>query len=72
LIFFFPQLKTQSGWRATKKKAQLRTKFNRFKQSVFLLEKQFENMELAMKNRGENPAVSCGKLTMGIIAGVLT
>jgi len=61
--------RTMSGRR---RQRRLIVNFRRFKQSCFVLETEFERLEVAMKHRGENPVVSFTKLFMGILFGIMS
>lgn len=50
----------------------LRNELNKFRQSVHLLEEDFNLLNISLKLRGENPFFSYIKLTGGIIAGVMS
>lgn len=58
------------GWSDRRKIRALKTDFNRFKQSVTLLEKEFDHMEACRKQRGENPLVSFGRMVLAGIFGL--
>ena len=60
-------LRVKTGWSAARQKAQLRTEFNKFRQSVFLLEIEYRKLEIALKNKGEHPLIAGFKLLMGIL-----
>jgi len=56
------ELSTKKGFKATREKRSLKNEFNKFKQTAYLLECEYEKVEVAMKMRGENPIVSYVKL----------
>lgn len=53
-----------------RRQRRLIVNFRRFKQSVFVLETEFDRLEIAMKHRGENPVISLTKLFVGMIFGL--
>ncbi|CAD7967432.1 unnamed protein product [Amoebophrya sp. A120] len=55
-----------------KRKRELKTEFNKFKQSCFLLEKEYDHMEICMKQRGENPVTSGLKVFFGVIFAIIS
>eukprot|EP00397_Hematodinium_sp_SG-2012_P020381 GEMP01020994.1.p1 GENE.GEMP01020994.1~~GEMP01020994.1.p1 ORF type:complete len:509 (+),score=87.28 GEMP01020994.1:102-1628(+) len=65
-------LKEESGWAASQKKRKLRNDFNKFKQTAYLLEMEYEKIEVAMKLRGENPLISYANLLLGIIFAIVS
>jgi len=60
-------LRVKTGWTAARQKAALRTEFNMFRQSVYLLEIEFRKIEIALKNKGEHPLIAGFKLLAGIV-----
>eukprot|EP00392_Amoebophrya_sp_AT5.2_P014796 g14957.t1 len=58
--------------RTNKRKRALKMEFNKFKQSVFLLEKEFEHMEQCVKYKQENPLVTVGKVVFGVLFALVS
>lgn len=50
----------------------MKTEFNKFKQSVLILENEYEHMELCLKSRTENPLVQFAQIGGGIMFGILS
>eukprot|EP01069_Polyplicarium_translucidae_P007501 Polyplicarium_translucidae@DN3115_c0_g1_i2.p1 len=51
---------------------RLKKNFNKFRQSVYLIENEFKELNMSLKERGENPAISYAKLAAGIMAAIMT
>lgn len=64
------ELSTKKGFKAARDKRSLANEFNKFKQTAYLLEVEYEKVEVAMKMRGENPITSYVKLIGAILIGI--
>ena len=60
-------LRGKSGFYNSRQKAALQRDFNKFKQSVYLLEMEYKKIEISLKQHGENPVISYLKLTAGFL-----
>jgi LMBR1 domain-containing protein 1 len=65
------EVRGKSGFGASRQKGQISREFNKFRQSVYLLEMEFKKIEIGMQQRGENPVVSYSKLISGIFLFIL-
>lgn len=61
-----------NSWNIRRQKQTLKTEYNKLKQTSFMLEEQFENLEIAMKLKGENPLLSYSKLILGILVALIS
>lgn len=59
-------LRGKSGFYNSRQKAALQRDFNKFKQSVYLLEMEYKKIEISLKEHGENPVISYMKLVGGL------
>eukprot|EP00919_Chromeraceae_sp_WS-2016_P068826 GHVR01162879.1.p1 GENE.GHVR01162879.1~~GHVR01162879.1.p1 ORF type:complete len:578 (+),score=131.18 GHVR01162879.1:43-1776(+) len=68
------QLKESKGlsWADTRKKESLRKDYNKFKQSVYMLEREVALIEISHKQKGQNPVVSVFKLILGIFSSIIS
>jgi LMBR1 domain-containing protein 1 len=66
------QMSNMTGWSASRKKRALKNEYNKWKRDVYLIEKEFDMLEIARYHQGENPVISCTKLLFGIIFAVLS
>jgi LMBR1 domain-containing protein 1 len=60
-------LRIKSGWGVYRQKTAVSTEFNKYKQSVFLLEVEYRKLEIALKNRGVHPLIAAFTLITGLI-----
>lgn len=65
-------LGSKSGWQAGRQKRALKNDYNKWKRDVYLIEEEFEKLEIAKYHQGENPVVSFTKLLFGIIFVILS
>lgn len=65
-------LRGKSGFYNSRQKATLQRDYNKFKQSVYLLEMEYKKIEISLKQHGENPVISYMKLTGGIVGFVFS
>eukprot|EP00914_Ancora_sagittata_P006994 GHVO01013872.1.p1 GENE.GHVO01013872.1~~GHVO01013872.1.p1 ORF type:complete len:509 (-),score=58.80 GHVO01013872.1:166-1692(-) len=65
-------LRHSGGLKKLTRSARLKTSLNRFRQSVYILENEFNDLNISMKERGENPVLSWTKLGLGLVSGVLS
>jgi LMBR1 domain-containing protein 1 len=65
-------LRAKSGFYNSRQKASLQRDFNKFKQSVYLLEMEYKKIEISLKEHGENPVISYLKLIGGVIGFVFS
>eukprot|EP00922_Rhytidocystis_sp_ex-Travisia-forbesii_P003854 GHVS01005578.1.p1 GENE.GHVS01005578.1~~GHVS01005578.1.p1 ORF type:complete len:545 (-),score=63.43 GHVS01005578.1:82-1716(-) len=63
---------SSSRWQTRKQKQLLKSDLNKFRQAVFVLDKEYTNLNISLKERGENPFYSYLKLLLGLISGVIT
>lgn len=49
-----------------------RSEFNKFRQTVHLLEEEDEKLNISLHERGENPLLSYSKLVLGILSIILS
>eukprot|EP00744_Colponema_vietnamica_P002374 GILI01003739.1.p1 GENE.GILI01003739.1~~GILI01003739.1.p1 ORF type:complete len:498 (-),score=132.07 GILI01003739.1:274-1767(-) len=61
-----------SGWDKRKKTNKYRTSYNRWQQMVFLLEKEWEILDVSFHQLGGNPLIPWAKLLLGIIGSCLS
>eukprot|EP00922_Rhytidocystis_sp_ex-Travisia-forbesii_P003857 GHVS01005581.1.p1 GENE.GHVS01005581.1~~GHVS01005581.1.p1 ORF type:complete len:545 (+),score=53.64 GHVS01005581.1:326-1960(+) len=61
-----------SRWQVRKQKQLLKSDLNKFRQAVFVLDREYTNLNISLKERGENPFYSYMKLVTGLFCGVLT
>eukprot|EP00386_Alphamonas_edax_P010288 GDKI01033357.1.p1 GENE.GDKI01033357.1~~GDKI01033357.1.p1 ORF type:complete len:543 (+),score=87.29 GDKI01033357.1:76-1704(+) len=62
----------KKGWGSGREKAKVAREFNKFRQAVFLLEREWAHMNVALKEKGENPVTAVGKLVCGICGLILS
>jgi LMBR1 domain-containing protein 1 len=60
-------LRGKSGFYNSRQKATLQRDYNKFKQSVYLLEMEYKKIEISLKQHGENPVISMLKLIGGLL-----
>lgn len=65
-------LRGKTGFSNTRQKAALQRDFNKFKQSVYLLEMEYKKIEISLKEHGENPVISYLKLIGGLVGFVFS
>ena len=65
-------LRAKSGFYNSRQKATLQRDFNKFKQSVYLLEMEYKKIEISLKQHGENPVVAYLKLIGGLVGFVFS
>jgi len=65
-------LRGKSGFYNSRQKSNLQRDFNKFKQSVYLLEMEYKKIEVSLKEQGGNPIVAYMKLIGGILGFVLS
>ncbi|CEL97760.1 unnamed protein product [Vitrella brassicaformis CCMP3155] len=65
-------LRSKTGWSSRKEKAALSQEYNKFKQAVYLLEREWAHLEISLKEKGENPVISIAKLVLGILCAILS
>lgn len=61
-----------SGFGASRQKVTLSREFNKFRQSVYLVEMEYQKIEIALKEHGENPVMSYLKLGAGFLGFAFT
>eukprot|EP00921_Rhytidocystis_pertsovi_P002049 GHVQ01003514.1.p1 GENE.GHVQ01003514.1~~GHVQ01003514.1.p1 ORF type:complete len:609 (+),score=67.61 GHVQ01003514.1:86-1828(+) len=60
-------------WTSQRKHRQaIKSDLNKYRQAVFVLEREYNHLNISLKERGENPFYSYIKLFMGIMAGVVS
>jgi LMBR1 domain-containing protein 1 len=65
-------LRGKTGFTNGRQKAALQRDFNKFKQSVYLLEMEYKKIEISLKEHGENPVISYLKLIGGLVGFVFS
>jgi LMBR1 domain-containing protein 1 len=65
-------LRGKGGFYNSRQKSTLQRDFNKFKQSVYLLEMEYKKIEISLKQQGGNPIVAYMKLIGGILGFVLS
>jgi len=65
-------LAEQTGWSARRRRRHLGTEYNKFKRDIRLLEDEFERLRISKFERGENLAVSCTKLALGVTFAIIS
>lgn len=68
----FVKLKEMTGMAKWNEKRKLNNDMNKFKQAVHLLEGYFESLNIALKQRGENPFFSYVKIVLGGFSAILS
>lgn len=68
----FNDVKGKSGMSKWNEKRKLNSDMRKFKQSVHLLESDFEALNVALKQRGENPFYSYCKVVLGGFCTILS
>eukprot|EP00746_Dinoflagellata_sp_MGD_P010609 gnl/MRDRNA2_/MRDRNA2_121937_c0_seq1.p1 gnl/MRDRNA2_/MRDRNA2_121937_c0~~gnl/MRDRNA2_/MRDRNA2_121937_c0_seq1.p1 ORF type:complete len:483 (+),score=44.73 gnl/MRDRNA2_/MRDRNA2_121937_c0_seq1:202-1449(+) len=65
-------LGSQSGWSAGRQKRALKNDYNKWKRDCYMIESEYDKLEIAKYHQGENPVVSFTKLFFGIIFAILS
>eukprot|EP00922_Rhytidocystis_sp_ex-Travisia-forbesii_P003855 GHVS01005579.1.p1 GENE.GHVS01005579.1~~GHVS01005579.1.p1 ORF type:complete len:548 (-),score=84.42 GHVS01005579.1:256-1899(-) len=63
---------SSSRWHVRKQKQLLKSDLNKFRQAVFVLDKEFTNLNISLKQRGENPFFAYLKLFLGLCCAIMT
>jgi len=66
------ELSSEKGWKAGRKKRQLKADYNKFKKDVLLLEEEHEKLKVCKFQKGESLAVSITKLVAGILFAIMS
>jgi LMBR1 domain-containing protein 1 len=61
------ELRMKTGFRNSRERVVLQRDFNKFRQSVYLVEMEYQKIEIALKNHGENPVIAMMKLIGGFV-----
>eukprot|EP00917_Polyrhabdina_sp_WS-2016_P029467 GHVP01062825.1.p1 GENE.GHVP01062825.1~~GHVP01062825.1.p1 ORF type:complete len:526 (+),score=72.38 GHVP01062825.1:87-1664(+) len=66
------EAKLLTGFGGARVRLHIAREMKKFRQSAFLLEEEYRDLNISMKERGENPALSYAKLTLGICSLLLS
>ena len=65
-------LRGKSGFYNSRQKATLQRDFNKFRQSVYLLEMEYKKIEMSLREQGGNPIVAYLQLIGGVVGFVFS